>query len=49
MVPCGYYLGVARGGGAPALMQAILIGCALASALLGWRFHAVSRSAVGSA
>ena len=48
MVPCGYYLGV-RGGGAPALMQAILIGCVLASLLLGWRFHAVSRRAVARA
>lgn len=46
MVPCGYYLGVVRGGGAPALMQAIFIGCVLASVLLGWRFHAVSRRAV---
>ncbi len=46
MVPCGYYLGVVRGGGAPALMQAILVGCVLASLLLGWRFHVVSRRAV---
>ncbi len=46
MVPCGYYLGVARGGGAPALMQAIIVGCMLASLLLGWRFHTVSRRAV---
>ncbi|TFH48451.1 MAG: hypothetical protein E4H01_06315, partial [Lysobacterales bacterium] len=46
MVPCGYYLGVARGGGAPALMQAIFIGCVLASTLLGWRFHVVSKRAV---
>jgi len=46
MVPCGYYLGVVRGGGAPALMQSILIGCVLASLLLGWRFHVVSRRAV---
>lgn len=46
MVPCGYYLGVARGGGAPALMQAIFIGCLLASTLLGWRFHVVSKRAV---
>jgi hypothetical protein len=35
-----------RGGGAPALMQAIIIGCVFASLLLGWRFHAVSRGAV---
>jgi MATE family multidrug resistance protein len=49
MVPCGYYLGVERGGGAPALMQAILVGCVLASALLGWRFHVVSRRAVARA
>jgi MATE family multidrug resistance protein len=46
MVPCGYYLGVVRGGGAPALMQSILLGCVLASLLLGWRFHVVSRRAV---
>jgi len=43
MVPYGYYLGVVRGGGAPALMQAILVGCVAASVLLGWRFHTVSR------
>jgi MATE family multidrug resistance protein len=49
MVPCGYYLGVTRGGGAPALMQAIFIGCLLASLLLGWRFHAVSKGAVNRA
>lgn len=49
MVPCGYYLGVARGGGGPALMQAILIGCVFATCLLGWRFHAVSRRAVARA
>jgi MATE family multidrug resistance protein len=46
MVPCGYYLGIVRSGGAPALMQAIIIGTALASVLLGWRFHVVSRRAV---
>ncbi len=46
MVPCGYYLGVVRGGGAPAFMQAIVVGCVLASLLLGWRFHTVSRRAV---
>jgi MATE family multidrug resistance protein len=49
MVPCGYYLGVVRGGGAPALMQAIVIGCLLAALLLGWRFHIVSRRAVARA
>lgn len=49
MVPCGYYLGITRGGGAPALMQAILIGCVLASLLLGWRFHAVSKHHVARA
>ncbi|MDX2315943.1 MAG: MATE family efflux transporter [Gammaproteobacteria bacterium] len=49
MVPCGYYLGVTRGGGAPALMQGILIGCLLASVLMGWRFHVVSQRAVNSA
>ena len=46
MVPYGYYLGVVRGGGAPALMQAILVGCVVASFLLGWRFHTISRRAV---
>lgn len=49
MVPCGYYLGVVRDGGAPALMQAIFIGCLLASMLLAWRFHIVSRRAVARA
>jgi MATE family multidrug resistance protein len=49
MVPIGYYLGVVRGGGAPALMQAIAIGCVLATSLLAWRFHAVSRRAVARA
>ena len=49
MVPCGYYLGVTRDGGAPALMQAILIGCLLASLLMGWRFHIVARRAVNRA
>jgi MATE family multidrug resistance protein len=49
MVPCGYYLGVVHGGGAPALMIAILIGTALACALLGMRFHSVSRRAVANA
>jgi len=49
MVPCGYYLGVIRGGGAPALMQATIIGAALASLLLGWRFHAVSRRTIAKA
>jgi len=49
MVPCGYYLGVVRGGGAPALMTAILIGTALACLLLGMRFHNVSRRAVANA
>jgi len=49
MVPCGYYLGIVRGGGAPALMQAIIIGCVFASLLLGWRFHAVSQRAVARA
>ena len=49
MVPCGYYLGVVRGGGAPALMQSILVGCVLASLLLAWRFHVVSRRALARA
>lgn len=46
MVPVGYYLGVKLGGGAPALMQAIIIGTVLATLLLGWRFHRVSRRGV---
>jgi MATE family multidrug resistance protein len=49
MVPCGYYLSIVRGGGAPALMQAIIIGCVCASLLLGWRFHVVSKRAVARA
>jgi MATE family multidrug resistance protein len=49
MVPCGYYLGVSLGGGAPALMQAILVGCLLATSLLAWRFHAVSKRTVARA
>ena len=49
MVPCGYYLGVVRGGGAPALMMAIIVGTTLACTLLGARFHAVSRRAVARA
>ncbi len=49
MVPCGYYLGVVRGGGGPAFMQAIFIGCVCASLLLGWRFHVVSKRAVARA
>lgn len=49
MVPCGYYLGVARGGGAPALMLAILVGTAMACALLGMRFLGVSRRALARA
>ena len=49
MVPCGYYLGVTLGGGAPALMQAIIIGTVLASLLLGWRFNRVSQRGVSRA
>jgi hypothetical protein len=30
-------------------MQAIFVGTALASLLLGWRFHAISRRAVARA
>jgi hypothetical protein len=30
-------------------MQAIFIGCACASLLLGWRFHVVSKRAVARA
>ena len=49
MVPCGYYLGVVRGGGAPALMLAVLAGTSLATALLGLRFHVVSQRSVARA
>ena len=49
MVPCGYYLGVVRGGGAPAIMQGVLVGCVLASVLLSWRFLAVTRRAIAAA
>lgn len=49
MVPCGYYLGIAQGGGAPALMLAIFIGTVLATLLLAWRFHRVSRGTIARA
>ena len=47
MVPLGYYLGVVRLGGAPALMIAVLAGVIVAALMLGLRFHFVSRRAVG--
>ena len=47
MVPLGYYLGVVRLGGAPALMIAVLAGVIIAALMLGLRFHFVSRRAVG--
>ncbi|MFT5448494.1 MAG: MATE family multidrug resistance protein [Gammaproteobacteria bacterium] len=43
MVPAGYLLGVLNGGGARALTIAVLLGTAVASGLLGIRFHRVSR------
>ncbi|MFQ5784317.1 MAG: MATE family efflux transporter [Alphaproteobacteria bacterium] len=46
MVPLGYVMGVERGGGAPALMVSVGVGCATAVTLLGLRFHLVSRRAV---
>ncbi len=46
MAPLGYVLGVVLGGGAPALMAAVGIGCAIAAASLAARFHVVSRRAV---
>ncbi|MFQ5958181.1 MAG: MATE family efflux transporter [Alphaproteobacteria bacterium] len=49
MVPAGYLLGVARAGGAPALMVAVGVGCAAAVVSLALRFHVVSRRAVARA
>ena len=46
MAPLGYFLGVVLGGGAPALMTAVGVGCAVAAVTLAVRFHAVSRRAV---
>ena len=43
MIPAGYYLGVARAGGAPALMGAVFIGTLVAVVLLGFRFRTVTR------
>jgi MATE family multidrug resistance protein len=40
------FLGVARGGGAPALMVATGVGCLVATMALAVRFHVVSRRAI---
>ncbi len=45
MVPAGHWLGVARGGGAPALMTAIGLGCAVAATVLTVRFRIAVRRA----
>lgn len=44
MIPIGYYLGVMRGGGAPALMTAVLISTTIAVGLLGMRFRKISKA-----
>ena len=49
MAPLGYYLGVMRTGGAPALMVAVMIGGITATLTLGLRFHVVSRRAIARA
>ncbi len=49
MVPLGYLLGVAWGGGTPALMVATGIGCLAASLSLAARFHVVSGRAIARA
>lgn len=46
MMPTGYVLGVAHGGGAPALMRAVLVGTVTATLLMALRFRAVSRRAL---
>lgn len=46
MIPAGYYLGVARSGGAPALMTAVFIGTAVALVLLALRFRWVTQKTV---
>jgi MATE family multidrug resistance protein len=46
MVPLGYALGVSAGGGAQALMVAVVVGCIFATVSLALRFHVVSRRAV---
>ena len=46
MIPLGYLLGVAWGGGAPGLVKAIFAGCVTAAGLLAIRFHIVSKRAV---
>jgi len=45
MIPSGYYLGVVRGGGAPALMTAVLIGTSVAVVLLAIRFRKITKAA----
>jgi MATE family multidrug resistance protein len=47
MVPAGYVLGVARGGGAPALTLAVFLGTVVATALLGLRFRSVCAKMAG--
>ncbi len=47
MVPLGYYLGVAQGGGANGLMISVLVGAIVASLTLGLRFHVISGRAPG--
>ena len=45
MVPLGHWLGVARGGGAPALIIAIGVGCVVAAIALTLRFRVAVRRA----
>lgn len=44
MTPLGYLLGVHWGGGAPGLMQGVLVGCLAAALSLGARFHSVAKA-----
>ena len=48
MIPLGYLLGVAWGGGAPGLVKAIFAGCVTAAGLLAIRFQKVSGRAVAT-
>ncbi len=43
MTPLGYILGVRWEGGAPALMFSVMVGCIVATVLLGARFRALTR------
>ncbi len=45
MVPASYWLGVVRGGGAPALMVGVGLGCVVAAVLLSARFRTAVRRA----